>query len=103
MDTNKILSSSYLDLLYDGRNKAYGSYELRDKYDMRMRRSVFSVLGLVAILTCTSIAVCALGKRNIEPPVNMREIIISPPPIEPIKPPLPPARHRAICPVLLHC
>lgn len=37
MDSNKILNSSYLDIIFDGRNKSYGSYELRTKYPKRMK------------------------------------------------------------------
>ena len=38
MDINKILNSDYLDILFEGRNKQYGGYELRKKYPERMRK-----------------------------------------------------------------
>lgn len=31
METNKILQADYLDILFDNRNKQYGSYALREK------------------------------------------------------------------------
>jgi protein TonB len=36
METNKILSSDILDIIFDGRNKEYGAYELRKTYNKRM-------------------------------------------------------------------
>ena len=44
MDTNKILNSDYLDILFEGRNKSYGAYELRKNYPKRMMRSMFVIL-----------------------------------------------------------
>jgi protein TonB len=36
MDANKILSTDFLDLLFEGRNKSYGAYELRRGYNRRL-------------------------------------------------------------------
>ena len=47
MDINKILKSDYLDIVFEGRNKAYGSYDLRRKYADRMKKS-----GLVIVALC---------------------------------------------------
>ena len=33
MDSNKILSADMLDIIFDGRNKEYGAYELRKTYN----------------------------------------------------------------------
>ncbi|MBL7746792.1 MAG: energy transducer TonB, partial [Chitinophagaceae bacterium] len=35
MQTNNILSSSLIDLVFDGRNKEYGAYDLRITYPRR--------------------------------------------------------------------
>ncbi len=43
METNKILQSDILDLLFDGRNKNYGAYDLRKNYQ---RRLVLSLAGM---------------------------------------------------------
>jgi protein TonB len=50
MEAQKILSSSLLDILYEGRNKAYGSYELRKNFHKRLLISLLSVLGLTLII-----------------------------------------------------
>ena len=36
MEVNKILSADFLDILFDGRNKEYGAYELRKTYNKRI-------------------------------------------------------------------
>lgn len=53
MDVNKIQSADILDILFDGRNKEYGAYELRKTYNRRIR---FSIIGMIAICL-----VCLLG------------------------------------------
>src|SRR5688572_2482815 len=36
MDINKIMSADILDLIFEGRNKDYGAYELRKSYNRRL-------------------------------------------------------------------
>ena len=36
MDTNKMANASFLDILFDGRNKEYGAYDLRKTYRRRL-------------------------------------------------------------------
>lgn len=40
MQTNNILSASLIDIIFDGRNKAYGAYELRRTYERRIKKSL---------------------------------------------------------------
>ena len=47
MDANKVLKSDFLDILFDGKNKEYGAYELRKTYNSRM---VKAMLGTGAFL-----------------------------------------------------
>ncbi len=54
MEANNILSANILDILYEGRNKEYGAYQLRITYDRR----IFSSLGVTAIaliIVCISV------------------------------------------------
>ena len=37
MEINKILTADILDIIFDGRNKEYGAYELRKTYNKRIR------------------------------------------------------------------
>ncbi len=51
MEANKILSSDILDLVFEGRNKDYGAYQLRKTYNKRI---------LMALIITASIALLAL-------------------------------------------
>src|SRR5688572_10419838 len=59
MEANKILSSDILDLVFEGRNKEYGAYELRKTYNKRITRAllitaaVFLLIFLSAFLANT--------------------------------------------------
>jgi len=46
MDANKILSADILDILFDGKNKEYGAYDLRKSYNKRI---TIALLGTIAI------------------------------------------------------
>jgi protein TonB len=52
METTKILSANFLDILFDGRNKAYGAYELRITYNGRLLRSLVFTGLLVTAIAC---------------------------------------------------
>jgi len=57
MDINKILQMDALDIIFDGRNKAYGAYELRTNYKKRLSIAVISMLlscGVVVLLSSFS-------------------------------------------------
>jgi protein TonB len=47
MEANKVLQSSILDIVFDGRNKEYGAYDLRKTYHKRL-------LAAIIAMTCTT-------------------------------------------------
>lgn len=49
MQTNQILSAPLLDIIFDGRNKDYGAYELRKTYNRRITKAMV-VTGIVTVL-----------------------------------------------------
>jgi periplasmic protein TonB len=49
METNKILSADILDIIFEGRNKEYGAYELRKTYKNRLVIAIVATL-LVCLL-----------------------------------------------------
>jgi protein TonB len=51
MNSNAILSSDVLDLLFENRNKKYGAYILRKFYPNRLKTSLYMMLGMAAILS----------------------------------------------------
>ncbi len=98
MDANTILHANILDILFDGRNKSYGAYELRKSYNKRIMISVATTISLIGVALLLS----AIGKSSpsvIAKSLNGPDIIIKPPPL-PVKPPplppvLPPPPHVA--------
>ena len=51
MNSNTILQSDVLDIIFDNRNKAYGAYALRKFYNARLQRSLAVTMLLVVIIS----------------------------------------------------
>ncbi|MHA4843996.1 energy transducer TonB [Flavitalea antarctica] len=49
METSKILTADILDIVFDGKNKEYGAYELRKSYAARLRLAI-TVTGSIVLL-----------------------------------------------------
>ena len=49
METNQLLQADVLDIIFEGRNKAYGAYELRKTYNKRLKAAV-SVMIICCLL-----------------------------------------------------
>ena len=62
MDTNKILQADVLDILFDNRNKAYGAYELRKNYHIRLRRSMMIAATLIMLTVSAPIVASMFDK-----------------------------------------
>jgi periplasmic protein TonB len=91
MDINKILKSDYLDILFEGRNKNYGGYELRKKYPERMKKSGIFLLAFGLLAFGYSVFANMAKKTVVAPPPIPKEINLAPPPpIDETKPPPPP-------------
>ena len=50
MEANKILTADFLDILFEGRNKEYGAYELRRTYRKRLLIACCRMLGLFVLM-----------------------------------------------------
>lgn len=50
MDANKILSADILDIIFEGRNKAYGAYELRQQYSKRLTTALLVTAGVALLI-----------------------------------------------------
>lgn len=71
-----ILQASMLDIIFDGRNKEYGAYELRTNYGKRLIMSVIGmIVGCSALLLIYSIANGSDNGSNVPPPVETIVII----------------------------
>ena len=52
MEANQILQSGFLDILFDGRNKLYGAYDLRKTYNQRISKALLvMVLSTLVLVT----------------------------------------------------
>lgn len=65
METKNILSADILDILFEGRNKMYGAYDLRKTYDKRIAYSLAGTFFLCLIFVVGSIL--ANGKKKTAP------------------------------------
>lgn len=50
MEKEKILYADVLDIIFDGRNKAYGAYTLRKEYDVRLWNAIGGMIALLLIV-----------------------------------------------------
>jgi periplasmic protein TonB len=67
MNNNQNKRDLYLDILFSGRNKTYGAYELRLNYDQRVKRSLQIMLGLVIVSIVSFHAFSKPPKADVKP------------------------------------
>ena len=98
MDINKILSADILDIVFEGRNKQYGAYDLRKTYDSRIKKALLVTGGLIVLIFLGSIFANIIGKNKTDQievlDTQMAEIkkndVPPPPVLPPPKAPPPP-------------
>ena len=64
MESNKILTADILDIIFDGRNKQYGAYELRKTYNQRLTKALIYTAALGILIFLISIVSDAVGKKG---------------------------------------
>ena len=98
MDINKILSADILDIVFDGRYKEYGAYDLRKTYNRRMRNALLAMLTVTTLGFAGSKLADVVGKKDAVK-INVEDVTLEkveekknepPPPPPPPKPPEPP-------------
>src|SRR5260221_51376 len=96
MEANKILTADVLDILFEGKNKEYGAYDLRKTYNDRLKTAVFITLGVGALLFLISFLLNEINS-NSNKDLEVKDISLSqikkpdkPLPPPPPKPKLPP-------------
>lgn len=98
MEANKILSADVLDLVFEGRNKDYGAYQLRKTYNRRITRALI-ITASVALLALLGSLLASQLESTDNKKLEIKEITledikqeekIEPPPPPPPKPPDPP-------------
>ncbi|HNP54932.1 MAG TPA: energy transducer TonB, partial [Ferruginibacter sp.] len=97
MDPNKILSSDFLDILFDGRNKTYGAYDLRKNYGKTLTKALIFTGSVILLVFLGTVIAGTLNKKEKGVEVNVLETQMAeikkdepPPPPPPPPPPTPP-------------
>lgn len=88
MERNQILKSDLLDILFDGRNKTYGAYELRKTYNKRLTVALIGTIALILLFLIGSAIANKL--RNNENAVQLKTTETTLQKIKPDQPPPPP-------------
>ncbi len=92
MDINKILTADILDILFEGKNKAYGAYDLRRTYDKRIKIALAGTFAIILLMFVGSIIANSSSKGKsqiIVEDVNLENVKEEKKP-EPPPPPPPP-------------
>jgi protein TonB len=93
MEANKLLNADVLDILFEGRNKEYGAYELRKTYNKRLGKAI-AVTASVIVLLFVGGLVMGRSKAQVAyvPPVT--DVILDEvkTPDKPLPPPPPPPK-----------
>lgn len=100
MEVNKILSADVLDIIFEGRNKDYGAYELRKTYNKRMITSLAIVAAILLLLFLGYFVSKLMEEKEDTKTVQVQDVQLEeikqeekkeePPPPPPPKPPEPP-------------
>lgn len=100
MDINKILSADVLDIIFEGKNKQYGAYELRKTYNKRLTKALLITAAIALLIFLGSVFARFIGNNKSESfdvkDTQLAEIKKNdappppPPPPPPPKPPPPP-------------
>jgi periplasmic protein TonB len=92
METNKILNADILDIIFDGKNKTYGAYELRKSYSKRLMKALLLTAAFALLLFFSSVFANFIGKNKIATieviDTEMAKLKVEPP--APVVPPPPP-------------
>lgn len=64
MEPNKILQADLLDILFDGRNKSYGAYDLRKTYNKRMTMALAGAAALLLVIFVGNVLANSMKKSN---------------------------------------
>ncbi len=101
MEVNKILSADILDIIFDGRNKSYGAYELRKTYNRRIVISLIVTAAICALVFLSYFASKAFEKTDTKTEMIVQDVQLEevkteekkneppppPPPPKPVEPP----------------
>ncbi len=87
----QVTSDTRNEMVFEGRNRAYGAYVLRTEYDKRLMLIIFSLLAVIGISYGAYIVIKNLPEEKLAPPpVDTSQFTVNAPPVEEDVPPPPP-------------
>ena len=99
METNKILSADILDILFEGKNKEYGAYDLRKTYNKRIGLALIITASVFLIIFVGSVIAKNINNSDSSKTLEVKDLALEevkaeekppPPPPPPKLPPPPP-------------
>lgn len=100
MEINKILSADILDIIFEGRNKDYGAYQLRKTYNKRLITALIATASILLLSFGGYVLSNFLNKDDVKQDMVVQDVQLEeikqeerkeePPPPPPPKPPEPP-------------
>ena len=97
MEANKILNADILDIIFDGKNKAYGAYQLRKTYNSRMSKALIAVGVLLLVVIGGTLLAGIINAKSAKDELTVVDTQMAevkkdepPPPPPPPPPPTPP-------------
>lgn len=98
MEANKILAADVLDIIFDGKNKAYGAYQLRRAYKKTLARSLVITGGTLLLFLGGTVLANIMNDNINDRQYDTLETIMTQvrdePPPPPLPPPPPPAQPK---------
>ena len=64
MDINKILSADILDIIFEGKNKSYGAYDLRKTYNKRLTKALLLTAALALLIFLGTVFASVFQKKG---------------------------------------
>lgn len=91
MTNAQLAGASLNDIVFEGRNKAYGAYELRRIYGRNVTRALIVGAALLVLLACIPLIAKYIEDRRPKEVLNLKEnVLMDAPPLDNTQPPPPP-------------
>ncbi len=88
MEANQFLKADLLDIIFEGRNKEYGAYDLRKTYNRRISIALISTVVIMAILFIGSVIAKNISSKDEAIEMKVKDLTLEQ--IQPNEPPPPP-------------
>lgn len=101
MEISNILTADVLDIIFDGKNKSYGAYELRKTYKRRLLLSIAGMLTIIFIFVGTLLLANSKKDQHarmieLPPDVELDKVDNKKDEVKPLPPPKPPEPPKQI-------